>query len=125
MVELKSVKLKIWKEAGGAHLEESWTITCLGTCSGTCLWSLVCDRRSLVFADIHGLPFTLNNSRADLCGSFSFASLFIGIQIFTNTDSATGAVFADEAIEKAFVALAAIAMAIARLLVENFFYMGC
>ena len=78
----------------------------------------------MIFADVHGLPFALNNSRADLCGSFSFASLFIGIQIFTNTDSATGAVFADEAIEKAFVALAAIAMAVARFLVQNFFDMG-
>ena len=32
---------------------------------------------------------------------------------------------ADEAIEKAFVTLAAVAMAVTRLLVQDFFHMGC
>ena len=82
----------------------------------------MCGRRSLIFADVHGLPFALNDARADLYGSFSFAGLFVGIQIFANAGFATGAVFADEAIEKAFVALAAIAMAIAGLLVKNLFH---
>ena len=50
--------------------------------------------------------------------------LFVGIQIFANAGLATGAMLADETIEKTFVALGAIAMAIARLLVENFFHMG-
>jgi hypothetical protein len=59
-----------------------------------------------------------------LCGSFSLAGLLVGIQIFAKADSATGAVFADEAIEKAFMTLAAIAMAVARFLVQNFFDMG-
>src|ERR1700730_1229825 len=108
------------RATGGAHLEESWTITCLGTC----LQSLVRDRWSLIFADVHGLPFALNNSGTDLCGSFSLAGLFIRIQIFANADPATGAVFADETIQKAFVALAAVAMAIARFLVQNFFDMS-
>ena len=81
-------------------------------------------RWSLIFADVHGLPFALNNSRADLCGSFSLAGLFVGIQIFTNADPATSAVFADEAIEKALMPLAAIAMAVARFLVQNFFHLG-
>jgi hypothetical protein len=50
--------------------------------------------------------------------------LLVGIQIFAKADSATGAVFADEAIEKAFMALAAIAVAVARFLVQNFFDMS-
>ena len=83
------------------------------------------DRRRLIFADVHGLPLALNDSVADLCGGFSFAGLFVRIQIFANADPATGAMFADEAIEKAFVALAAVAMAVARLLVKNFFHVGC
>ena len=78
----------------------------------------------MIFADVHGLPFALNDSRADLRGSFSLAGLFVRIQIFADANSATGAVFADEAIEKAFMALAAIAMAVARFLVQNFFHMG-
>ena len=78
----------------------------------------------MIFADVHGLPFALYDSRADLRGSVSLAGLFVRIQIFADANSATGAVFADEAIEKAFVALAAIAMAVARLLVQNFFDMG-
>src|ERR1700676_3015246 len=100
----------IWNDAQlEACLKPGWTVTRLR--------SLVCDRRSLIFADVHGLPFALNNFSADLCGSFSLAGLFVGIQIFTNADPATGAMFADEAIEKAFMALAAIAMAVARFLV--------
>ena len=78
----------------------------------------------MIFADIHGLPFALNDSRADLCGSFSFAGLLVRVQIFAKANSTTGAVFADEAIEKTFMALAAIAMAVARFLVQNFFDMG-
>ena len=50
--------------------------------------------------------------------------LFVGIQIFANAGPTPCAVFADEAIEKAFMALTAIAMAVARLLVQNFFHMG-
>ena len=77
----------------------------------------------MIFADVHGLPFALNDSRTDLRGSFALAGLFVRIQIFADANSAAGAVFADKAIEKAFMALAAIAMAVARFLVQNFFHM--
>jgi hypothetical protein len=111
-VDLKSMNSTFWKEpTGRAHLKRVER-------------SLVCDRRSLVFADVYGLPLALNDSVADLCGGFSFAGLFVRIQIFANADPASGAMFADEAIEKAFVALAAIAMAVARFLVQNFLHMG-
>src|ERR1700692_2203156 len=106
---------KPWR-TGRAHLKAGWTITCLR--------SLVCGRWSLIFADVHGLPFALNDSRAGLCGSFSFLGLFVGMKILADAGLATGAMLANEAIKKTFVALAAIAMAIARLLVENFFRVG-
>jgi hypothetical protein len=45
----------------------------------TRLWSLVCRGWRLIFADVHGLPFALNDSRADLRWSFSLAGLFVRV----------------------------------------------
>jgi hypothetical protein len=77
--------------------------------------------RRLIFGDVHGLPFTARDAFADLRRSFAFARLFVGVQIFANANLATGAVFADETIEQTGMALAAVAMAIAGLLIQNFF----
>jgi hypothetical protein len=84
-------------------------------------YSLGDGRGSLILAEVHGLPLALNDARANLRWSFSFAGLLGGVDIFAYADAATGAVFADEAIKKAFVALAAITVAVAGLLVQNFF----
>lgn len=82
--------------------------------------SLLSGGRTLVFADVHGSPFSLDNSLADLRGSFPLTRLFVSIEIFANTDLAARAVTACEAIEQTGMALAAIAMAIARLLIKHF-----
>ena len=78
----------------------------------------------MIFADVDGLPFAANDAVADLRGSFSFAGLLVGIEVFANANLATRAVFTDEAIEQAGVSLAAVAVAIARLLVQNFLDVG-
>jgi hypothetical protein len=77
--------------------------------------------RRLVFGDVHGLPFAASDAFADLRGSFALARLFIGVKIFAHANLAAGAMFADETIEQAAVTLAAVAMAIAGLLIQNFF----
>lgn len=78
----------------------------------------------MIFADVDGLPFAADDAVADLRGSFSFAGLLVRIEVFANANLAAGAVFADEAVEQAGVSLAAVAVAIARFLVENFFDAG-
>src|SRR6266852_9463054 len=75
----------------------------------------------LVFGDVYFLPFAVDDAVADLRGSFALARLFVGIEGFAHTDVAAGAVAAGEAIEQALVALTAIAMAVAGMLVKNFF----
>ena len=78
-------------------------------------------QRFLIFADVHGSPFALHDSFANLRGSFSFAGLLVRIQIFADANIADGTVFAGEAVEKTAVTLALVAVTIARLLIENFF----
>src|SRR4029077_4061205 len=73
-----------------------------------------------VFRGIHLLPFAMDDAFADLRGRFALASLLVRIKIFLLADIASGAVAADKAIEQAAMSLAAVAVAIARLLVKNF-----
>src|SRR6266852_9382241 len=74
----------------------------------------------LIFRDVYLLPFAVDDAVADLRGSFALAGLFVGVEGFAHADVAAGAVAASEAVEQALVALAAVAMAIAGLLIENF-----
>ena len=75
--------------------------------------------RSLILRQVDPLPLALFNSGADLGRSLALLRLFIGIDRLTHADPASGAVRAGKTILQALVALASVAMAIARLLVEN------
>lgn len=75
----------------------------------------------MVFANINGLPFAAGDAIADLGGSFSLTGLLVGVEILPDADLATGAVFAGEAVQETGVPLTAIAVAIARLLIEDVF----
>src|SRR6266849_8620643 len=75
----------------------------------------------LIFGEVYLLPFAVDDAVADLRGSFAFVGLFVGVEGLAHADVTAGAVAAGEAIEQALVALTAIAMAVAGLLVKNFF----
>ena len=77
-----------------------------------------------VLGHIDVAPFALFDAFTNLRRGLAFASLFVGVEIFTHADVAARAVFADETIEQAAMALALVTMAIAGLLVEDFFYPG-
>lgn len=79
----------------------------------------LCGQRSLIFGEIHGLPFAFDNAGADLGSGLALERLFVGVEIFGDADVASGAVFAGKAIEQAAVALAAVAVAVARLAVKG------
>src|SRR6266850_4689251 len=78
-------------------------------------------QRFLVFGKVHGLPLTLDYPRANLRGSLSLTQLVVSVEVFADANVASRAVFAGEAIEQAAMPLAAVAMAVARLLIECFF----
>src|SRR6267142_2552058 len=78
-------------------------------------------QRFLVFGEVRGLPLTLDNPCANLRGGLSLAQLFVSVEIFADADVASRAVFAGKAIEQAAMPLAAVAVAVTRLLVESFF----
>src|SRR5580704_153619 len=83
-----------------------------------------CKRRQVVlriFRGVYFLPFAVDDTIADLRGRLALAGLFVGVEILLLADVASGAVPADKTVEQATVALAAIAVAIAGLLVEDFF----
>ena len=70
------------------------------------------------------LPFPALNPCSNLRGRFLLLRLFVGIDSFPNADIANGSMLAGEAIEQTPMPDAAIAMAIARLLIENAFHFG-
>src|SRR3984893_7952561 len=72
-----------------------------------------------VFRGVHLLPFAMNDALADLRGRLALARLLVRVKGFLLADVTAGAVAADKTIEKAAMSLAAIAVAIAGLLVEN------
>src|SRR5229473_5255695 len=78
-------------------------------------------QRFLVFGEVHGLPLTLDNPGANLRGGLPFAQLLVSVEILADADVASRAVFAGKAIEQAAMPLAAVAVAVTRLLVESFF----
>src|SRR5712671_1589872 len=77
-------------------------------------------RGRLVFRHVHLLPLAVLDPRADLRGGFALARLLVGIKTFADTNIAARRMFAGKAIEQAAVSLAAVAMAIARLLIQDF-----
>src|SRR5712664_2148973 len=85
----------------------------------------LCGQRFLVSSEVHGLPLTLNNPTANLRGGPSLAQLLVSVEVFADADVASRAVFAGEAIEQAAVPLAAVAVAVTRLLIESFFDSRC
>jgi len=78
-------------------------------------------QRFLVLGEVHGLPLTLDYPRANLRGSLSLTQLLVSVEVFADADVASRAVFAGEAIEQTGVPLAAVAVAVTRLLIECFF----
>lgn len=82
-------------------------------------YSSLCWQWFLVLGEVHGLPLTLDNPRANLRGSLSLAQLLVSVEIFADANIASRAVFAGEAIQQAAVPLAAIAVAVAWLLVKR------
>src|SRR5258705_3414563 len=80
---------------------------------------------SLVFRGVNVLPFAALNSGPDVRRCFPLARLFIGVQRFSHADIAHRSVRTGEAIQQTAVAVRAIAMAVARLLVQNFLYLRC
>src|ERR1700687_1046187 len=77
-------------------------------------------RGGAVLCQVHVLPIAVDDAFADLGGGFAFAKLFEGVERFAFANVAAGAVAADEAIEQGGVALALVAVAVARLLIESF-----
>src|SRR6266849_9042386 len=85
----------------------------------------LCGQRFLVFGEVHGLPLTVGNPGANLRGGLSPAQLLVSVEVFADADVASRAVFAGEAIEQAAVPLAAVAVAVTRLLIESLFDSRC
>lgn len=76
----------------------------------------------MVFAEIDGLPLAVEDAVANLPGRFAAPRFFVGIESFLDAGFTARTVTADEAVEQAAMPLAAVAMAVARLLVQNFFH---
>ena len=81
-------------------------------------------RCSLVLGQIHLLPFPALDPSPNLCRRFLLLSLLVCVNPFPNADIANGSVLAREAIEQTSMPNAAIAMAVARLLVEDPLHLG-
>ena len=77
--------------------------------------------RLLVFAHINGLPISAFDAFANLRCGLAFLGLLVAVKRFTYANVAARAVLAHKAIEQAAVPLAAVAVAVAGLLVKNFF----
>ena len=73
-----------------------------------------------VFGKIQFLPIAFHDAVADLRGHLSFVRLLVGVKGFRHADVAAGTMTADKAVEQAAMTLALIAVAVARLLIENF-----
>ena len=73
----------------------------------------------LVLGEVHRLPVAFDDACTNLRSGLAFSGLLVAVEILIDADVASRAVFAGEAIEQAAVSLAAVAMAIAGLLVED------
>src|ERR1700740_1060648 len=76
----------------------------------------------LVFGEIYLLPFAANDTVPDLCGRFALLRLLVRIKRFVDAGAAPRPVAAGEAIKQTAMAVAAVAMAVARFLVQNFLH---
>ena len=76
--------------------------------------------RFLVFEKVDRPPVPALNAFADLRRSLALAGLFVSVESFQNAGFTLRAVLVGEAIEQAAVTLAAVTVAIARLLIESF-----
>ena len=72
----------------------------------------------MILLEIDGAPLAVFDAVANLRGRFTLTRLFVRVQSFPDADAAFRRVFAREAIEQASMSLAAIAVAIARLLIQ-------
>jgi hypothetical protein len=77
-------------------------------------------QRRLVLRHIDALPGAVLDAFANLCARFAFARLLVRIKILSLANPTCRGVFAHITIEQAAMALAAVAVAIARLLIKNF-----
>src|SRR5205085_2962825 len=76
----------------------------------------------LVLAHIYLASFTVLDTSSDLRRGFAVMRLLIGIKRLAHAHITAGTVLAGEAIEQARMANAAVAMAVAGLLVQNWLY---
>src|SRR5579883_42431 len=87
--------------------------------SRLCIWN---GQQALrVLGGVYLLPLAAHDSLANLRGRSAFMGLFVCVKIFFLADVATCRMAADVTIEQASMPLAAIAVAIAGLLVEDLF----
>ena len=87
---------------------------------GKGMGNLLCGQRGLIFREVDPPPLASFYSFANLSAATPFASLLVRVKALADADLATRGVFAREAVQQAAVALAAITVAVARLLIEHF-----
>src|SRR5260370_14046730 len=78
-------------------------------------------KRRLVVRHVHLPPLVMLDARPDLRRGLAFASWLVRVNTLPDAHTAAERVFAGKAIEPAAVSMASIAVAIARLLIEDFF----
>src|SRR5579863_1071430 len=114
--------IPVYEEGRGVDKELS---AVRGLPRGSSGFPLLERKRGGVFRSINRLPFALDDSFANLRRRFAFARLLIRVKVFIDADVATRTVLAYKAIQQTPVPLAAVAMAIARLLVEDSLHARC
>src|SRR5215831_14381077 len=81
-------------------------------------------RRGLVFGQIHLLPVAVLDSCPNLDRRFLLPRLFVSVDPLSNADIANRGVLTDETVEQALVSDAAVAVTVARLLVQDSLDLG-
>ena len=84
----------------------------------------MCGQRGFVLLHIDTLPVAALYTFANLRACLALVGLLVGIEIFALANSAGRGVLAHKTIEETSMALATIAVAIARLLIKNFLDAG-
>src|ERR1700722_14530130 len=79
-----------------------------------------CDRR-LILGHVDRFPFAFFDSVANLGGSLALLGLLVRIQPFAQADAAIRRMLSGVAVEQTAVTGVTVAVAVARLLVQNFF----
>jgi hypothetical protein len=91
----------------------------LTACGVQLFLALLGGKRGLILGEVHLLPLASLDSFTDLRTALAFSRLLVRVKALANANFATCGVFAGEAVQQAAVALASIAVAITRLLVED------